>query len=60
MLNTIETQATLENCRALIEEINAELSAEEPFVNGASAAALLLHLESAATALGKSLQSTPQ
>jgi hypothetical protein len=59
MLNTIENQAALENCRALIDQINAELSAEDPFVNGASAAELLLHLEAAATALG-SLQSTPQ
>jgi hypothetical protein len=60
MLNTIETHAALENCRRLIDQINAELSAEDPFVNGASAAELLLHLESAATALARSLQSTPQ
>jgi hypothetical protein len=60
LLNTIEIQAALENCRTLIDQINARLSTEEPFVNGASAVVLLLHLESAATALGRSLQSTRQ
>jgi hypothetical protein len=60
VINTIENQAALENCLTLIDQINAKLSAEEPVVNGASAAELLLHLESAATALGRSLQSTPQ
>jgi hypothetical protein len=38
----------LENCRALIKQIIADLSAEKPLVNASSAAALLLHLESAA------------
>jgi hypothetical protein len=44
----IETEAILENCRALIKQIIADLSAEKPLVNASSAAALLLHLESAA------------
>ena len=39
MLKEIEAEATLENCRALIDEINAGLSAEEPFINVSSAAA---------------------
>jgi hypothetical protein len=51
MLNTIEAEATLENCRALINQIIAGLSAEEPFVNVSSAAELLLYLEGAASAL---------
>ena len=50
-LNTIEAEATLENCRALINQIIAGLSAEEPFVNVLSAAELLLYLECAASAL---------
>ncbi len=33
MLKEIEAGAVLENCRALISQINAGLSAEEPFVN---------------------------
>ena len=51
MLDTIEAEAALENCRALINQIHAGLSAEEPFVNVSSAAELLLYLEFAATAL---------
>jgi hypothetical protein len=51
MLNTIEAEATLENCRALINQIIAGLSAEEPLVNVSSAAELLLYLECAASAL---------
>ena len=31
MRNTIEAEAALENCRALIDQITAGLSAEEPF-----------------------------
>jgi hypothetical protein len=50
----IEAGAVLENCRALVDRINAGLSAEEPFVNVSSAAELLLYLESAASALKKS------
>jgi hypothetical protein len=53
-LMTIEAEATLENCRALIKQIKARLSAKKPFVNASSAAELLLHLESAASALRKS------
>jgi hypothetical protein len=49
VLNTIEAEATLENCRALINQIIAGLSAEEPFVNVSSAAELLLYLEFAAS-----------
>jgi len=55
MLNTIEAEATLENCRALINQIIAGLSAEEPFVNVSSAAELLFYLERAASALKKSV-----
>jgi hypothetical protein len=51
MLDTIEAEAALENCRALINRIDAGLSAEEPFVNVSSAAELLLYLEFAASAL---------
>jgi hypothetical protein len=51
----IETEAILERCRVLINQINAALSAEEPFINISSAADLLLHLESAASALKKAL-----
>jgi hypothetical protein len=54
ILNTIEAEATLENCRALINQIIAGLSAKEPLVNVSSVAELLLHLESAASALRKS------
>jgi hypothetical protein len=50
----VEAGAALANCRALINQINADLSAEEPFVNGSSAAELLLCLERAASALKKS------
>jgi hypothetical protein len=49
----IEAEAALENCRALIKQINAGLSTEEPFVNVSSAAELLLYLEFAASALKK-------
>jgi hypothetical protein len=55
MLNTIEAEATLENCRALINQIIAGLSAEEPLVNVSSAAELLLYLECAASALKRSM-----
>jgi len=55
MLNTIEAEATLESCRALINQIIAGLSAEEPFVNVSSAAELLFYLERAASALERSV-----
>ena len=51
MRNTIEAEAALENCRALINQIDAGLFAEEPFVNVSWAAELLLYLEFAASAL---------
>ena len=53
MLNTIEAEATLENCRALINQIIAGLSAEEPFVNVSSAAELLFYLMSVPLLLSK-------
>ncbi len=59
MSKEIEVEAALENCRALINQINAALSAEKPFVNASSAAELLLHLESAAAALKKSFGPSP-
>jgi hypothetical protein len=49
----IEAEAVLENCRALIDQINAGLSVEEPFVNVSWAAELQLYLEFAASALKK-------
>jgi hypothetical protein len=55
----IEAATVLENCRALIKQIKAGLSAEKPFVNASSAAELLLHLESAAAALKKSFGPRP-
>jgi len=54
VLNEIEAGAVLENCRALISQINAGLSAEEPFVDVSSATELLFCLERAASALKKS------
>jgi hypothetical protein len=54
MLKEIEAEAALENCRALINQINAGLSTEEPLVNVSSAAELLLYLEFAGSALKKS------
>jgi hypothetical protein len=51
--------AVLETCRALIDQVIAGLSAEKPFVNVSSAEELLLHLESAASALKRSLLSMP-
>ena len=51
VLNEIEAGAVLENCRALISQINAGLSAEEPFVDVSSATELLFCLERAASAL---------
>ena len=51
VLKEIEAEAALEDCRALIDQINAELFAEEPFVNVSRAAELQLYLEFAASAL---------
>jgi hypothetical protein len=55
----IEAEAVLENCRALIDQVIAGLSAEKPFINVSSAEELLLHRESAASALKRSLLSMP-
>jgi hypothetical protein len=41
--------------RALINRINARLSAEEPFLDVSTAEELLLHLEHAASALDSAL-----
>ena len=41
VLKEIDVEATLEDCRALINQINAGLSAEEPFVDVSSATELL-------------------
>ena len=59
MLKKTEAEATLENCRTLIDKINAGLSAEEPLVNLSSAAELLLHLEFAASVLKRSCSRGP-
>jgi hypothetical protein len=50
----IEAEATLENCRALINELKAGLSAKEFFIAASSAAELLWYLERAASLLKKS------
>jgi hypothetical protein len=55
----IDAEAVLENCRALIDHIIAKLSAEKPFIDVSSLAELLLHLESAASILKRSLRTTP-
>ncbi len=55
MLKRFEAEATLENCRALVNQINAGLSAEEPVVDVSSATELLFYLERAASALKKSV-----
>ena len=59
MLNTIEAVAAIENCRALINQIDAGLSAEGPLGDVSSWVDLLLnlelHLEHAASALERSL-----
>jgi len=59
VLKETEADAVLENCRALISQISAGLSAERSLVNVSSAAELLLHLESAASALKRSLGTAP-
>jgi hypothetical protein len=53
VLKEIEAEAVLENCRALIDQIDAGLAPEKPFVNVSSAAELLFYLEFAASALEK-------
>jgi hypothetical protein len=54
MIKEIGTNAALENCRALIDQINAGLSVRKPFVTVSSAAELLFYLEFAASALKRS------
>jgi hypothetical protein len=54
VMNTTDVEAALANCRALINQINAGLSAEEPFVDVSSAIELLFYLKRAASALEKS------
>ena len=53
VLKEIEAEAELEDCRALISQINEELFAEEPFVNVSRAAELQFYLGFAASALKK-------
>jgi len=55
VLKEIEAGAALEDCRALINQINAGLSADEPVVDVSSAAELLFYLERAASALTRSV-----
>ncbi len=45
MLKETDVEVALANCRALINQINAGLSAEEPFVDVSSARELLFYLE---------------
>jgi hypothetical protein len=59
MSKEIGAEPALENCRALINQISAGLSAKKPFINVSTAAELLLHLESAASALKRSLRTMP-
>jgi len=48
-----DVETALANCRALINQINAGLSAKEPFVDVSSATELIFYLERAASALKK-------
>jgi len=43
MLKETDVEAALTNCRALISQINAGLSAEEPFADVSSATELLFY-----------------
>ena len=58
MLKEIEAEAVIENCRALIDQIDAGLSAEGPLGDVSSGVDLLLnlelHLEHAASVLERS------
>ena len=58
MLKEIEAGAALENCRALINQINAGLSAEEPFVDASSATELQFYLKRAVSALNSAPKDT--
>jgi hypothetical protein len=53
VLKEIEAEAALEDCRALISQINDELYAELGFVNISRAAEVQLYLGFAASALKK-------
>ena len=53
MRNETDIESILEKCRALINQINAALSAEGPFVDVSSATELLSYLERVASALKK-------
>jgi hypothetical protein len=55
MLKETDVEVALANCRALINQINAGLSAEQPFVDVSSATELLFYLERAASALKRSV-----
>jgi hypothetical protein len=55
----IGAEAALENCRALINQIIAGLSAEGPFINISLVAELQLYLEFAASALKETRQIPP-
>jgi hypothetical protein len=55
VLKKIEAGAALANCRRLINQIYAGLSADKPVVNVSSAAELLFYLEFAASALKRSV-----
>jgi hypothetical protein len=55
MPDEIEVEAVLEECRALIKQIVANLSGEKPFADETSATELLSYLERAASALKKSV-----
>jgi hypothetical protein len=55
MLKEIDVEVALANCRALINQINAGLSAEQPFVDVSSATELLFYLERAVSALKRSV-----
>ena len=52
-LKKAEVGAALANCRALLSQIDAGLSAKKLFLNVSSAAELLFYLEFAASALKK-------
>jgi predicted DNA-binding ribbon-helix-helix protein len=50
-----DVETALANCRALINQINAGLSAKEPLVDVSSATELLFYIERAASALKRSM-----
>ncbi len=50
-----DVETALANCRALINQIKAGLSAKEPFVDVSSATELLFYIERAASVLKRSM-----